>query len=388
MKRVALLLFASLALTLRPSLAADPVEIPVILSMTGSSAFQGKGLWQSLQALEDTVNRTGGIGGRPVAFKVQDDQSSPQVAVQLMNGLIAQKAPVAIGSGLVALCSAMGALLKEGPVLYCLSPGVHPEEGSYLFSALPSTTDAVDVSLHYFRDVKVRRIAVITSTDASGQDADRAIDASVAGLHGDVTIVDREHFNPGDISVAAQMAKIKAANPQLLVAWSTGTPAATVLRAFREAAIDIPVLTTYGNSTYSLIAQQWASFLPRELYISAQANLAPQQVTDRATKAALSQHFAALQKFSIPSDVMSGGPWDTGMIVIDALRKLGPNATATQIRDWLLNTRNWTGINGRYDFKAVPQRGLTRNALYMARWDAQKQIWVAVSKAGGAPLSR
>jgi branched-chain amino acid transport system substrate-binding protein len=267
-----------------------------------------------------------------------------------------------------------------------LSPGVHPDEGSYEFSALPSTTDAIDVAFHYFHDQNIKRMAVITSTDATGQDADRIIDSTVASLHGDLEIVDREHFNPTDISVAAQMAKMKNANPQLLVAWSTGSPAATVFRAFKEAALDIPVLTSYGNSVNVLMTQQWASFLPANLYVSAQANLAPQQVTDRATKTALTAHFDTLGRLSIPVDVVSGGSWDAALLVVDALRKFGPGASARQIHDYLVNTRNWTGINGRYDFKAFPQRGLARNAMYMARWDASKQVWIAVSRAGGAPL--
>jgi branched-chain amino acid transport system substrate-binding protein len=371
---------------LRPVQAADVVEIPVVLSLTGSAAFLGRGIQQSLHALEDLVNRTGGINGGPVSFVVQDDQSNPAVAVQLMNGLIAKNAPVVLGSLTVGACQAIAALIKDGPVQYCLSPGVHPEEGSYEFSALTSTTDAIDISLRYFRDQNIKRIAVITATDATGQVADRSIDASIAALKGDVTIVDREHFNTTDISVAAQLAKVKAANPQLLVAWITGGPVATVFRAAKEAALDVPVLTTYGNSVYSLIAQQWASFLPATLYLPAQPYLAPQQVTDRPTRAALDAHYAQLAKFSMQPDIINGGAWDAAMLVVDALRKLGPHATAAQVRDFLANTRGWAGICGRYDFKASPQRGINRNAMFMARWDATKQVWVAVSRAAGAPL--
>jgi len=111
------------------------------------------------------------------------------------------------------------------------------------FSALTSTTDAIDIAFHYFHDVNLRRVAIITSTDATGQDADRVMDATIASLHGEMTIVAREHFNPTDISVTAQMARMKSANPQLLVDWSTGSGAATVLRAYKEQGLDIPVLT-------------------------------------------------------------------------------------------------------------------------------------------------
>ena len=48
----------------------------------------------------------------------------------------------------------------------------------------------------------------MTSNDATGQDADRIIDEAVNAPEnqGKVSLVDREHFNLSDISVAAQIA--------------------------------------------------------------------------------------------------------------------------------------------------------------------------------------
>jgi branched-chain amino acid transport system substrate-binding protein len=74
------------------------------------------------------------------------------------------------------------------------------------------------------------------------------------------------------------------------------------------------------------------------------------------------------------------------MIVISALRKFGPTATAAQIRTYITNLQGFPGINGEYDFKAEPQRGLQRDATVMVKWDPTKNDWYAVSRAGGAPL--
>ena len=130
--------------------AADPFEINVIISLTGGGAFLGKDQQVVLTAIEAQVNKAGGIRGRPIKFVIADDQSSPQVGVQLMNQAIARKAQVVLGSTLVAICSAMAPLTKDGPLLYCLSPGLHPEPGSYAFSSEPSTTDAFVGTAVYF----------------------------------------------------------------------------------------------------------------------------------------------------------------------------------------------------------------------------------------------
>lgn len=212
----ALGIVAVLCLTATPhaTISADIIEIPAIISLTGPSAFLGKAIQQGLDGVAEVTNRTGGIAGRQVKFVYYDDQTNPQVAVQLMKA-VAQDQPLVLGSENVATCQAMASIAKDGPVIYCLSPGVHPNDGSYAFSAGVSTHDVCAAALRYFASQGVRRVATIMTIDASGQDADRAVDEALATMHGELTIVDREHFNASDFSVSAQMAKIKAANPAI-----------------------------------------------------------------------------------------------------------------------------------------------------------------------------
>ena len=134
MKRLASLLVA-LALVGSPSLsrAAEPFSIYVDLPLTGQAAFIGTQTAKALAALEDYVNARGGIKGRPVKFVVDDDQSNPQIAVQNLNQFVSQKPAVIFGGTLAALCNASAGVVKnEGPVLYCYTPGVHPEPGSWI----------------------------------------------------------------------------------------------------------------------------------------------------------------------------------------------------------------------------------------------------------------
>ena len=79
--------------------------------------------------------------------------------------------------------------------------------------------------------------------------------------------------------------------------------------------------------------------------------------------------------------------WDPALLVIKALRKLGPNATAEQLRAYLASQKEIYGVNGRYDFKAYPQRGLGDKNVYITEWDAAAGTWKPVSAPGGKPLS-
>ncbi len=113
----------------------------VILPMTGSAAFLGKEESAALGVAETTVNKAGGISGRPIKFAIQDDQSNPTVSLQLATAIIASKAPIMIGSSITASCAAIAPLMKDGPIDVCLSPGLHPAEGSYVFLPCPSSYD-------------------------------------------------------------------------------------------------------------------------------------------------------------------------------------------------------------------------------------------------------
>ena len=67
--------------------------------------------------------------------------------------------------------------------------------------------------------------------------------------------------------------------------------------------------------------------------------------------------------------------------------KLGTNATAAQLHEYLESLHDYVGITGVYDFRDGSQQGLLKNSpVFMVRWDGEKQDFVQVSKAGGAPL--
>lgn len=370
-----------------PARAADPVKIDVILPLTGGGAFLGQQEQASLQTAETVIEQSGGINGRPVRFTFHDDQSSPQVAVGLATKLVAAKPNVILGSGLVAMCNAMAPLMRRGPVMYCFSPGIYPEAGSFAFSSGVSTKDLADAMLTYWQARGITRIGVITSTDASGQDALRNIQEQVARPeHAGVTLVEQQRFNPADVSAAAQLERIKAANPQAVIAWSTGSAVGTVFKAITSAGLDVPVATTNGNMTYAQM-QAFAAFLPRELYIpSAEWPAHPGRTLPAPVEEAQAAFFKAFQAAGLKPDASSTFSWDPAMLVVAALRDVGPDATAEALRERLARTAGAAGVNGTYDMGRVPQRGLDINSVVVTRWNAAEGAWQVVSHPRGAPL--
>jgi branched-chain amino acid transport system substrate-binding protein len=368
--------------------AADR-EINVILPLTGGGAFLGKAEQQSLQQFEKAANADGGIHGQPIKFVFHDDQSSPQVAVQLANQVKASNPPVILGSALVALCNAMAPLMKEGPLLYCFSPGIHPVNGSFVYSSSISTRELGAALLRYFGAKGWKKIALITSTDASGQDAYRNFKSLLgADDHKDVELVAEAQLNPTDVSAAAQIQRLKGANPDALIAWSTGGPIGTVFKAIHDAGLEIPVATTNGNQTYAQMAQ-YAAFLPKELYIPAADFLkSDKPLAANEAGAAKAAFYKAFDGTDIKPDGPSTYAWDPALLVVDGLRKLKPDASAEDLRAYFSNLKGVAGINGFYDYKAVPNRGLDESNVVVTRWDTVAQTWVVVSDPLGIPRAQ
>jgi branched-chain amino acid transport system substrate-binding protein len=181
------------------------------------------------------------------------------------------------------------------------------------------------------------------------------------------------------------MTRIKASGAQAVMAWTTGTAAATLLRGVSDVGLTIPIVTSEGNLTYAQM-KAYAGFMPKELLFPAPPAAALDQLSPGPVRNAVQAYVDAFKAGGVRPDIGQCLAWDPAMLVVTALKKLGTNATGDQIRSTIASLKGYVGVNGEYDFKAVPQRGIGVDAVVMVRWDAGKDAWVGVSKLGGAPL--
>jgi branched-chain amino acid transport system substrate-binding protein len=385
--RLLVAITAAAALTATAAQAAEPYEINTILSLTGNIAFVGATQLKSLKAIEAQVNEKGGIKGRPISFVVADDQSSPQTAVQIAQGLIAKNVPLILGSSSPNACAAIAPLVQQsGPVLYCLANGGTPVPGSYEFFTLMSYESQLAVTLRYFRERGLTHLATIFATDSGGQGAEQAFKAALALPENKAfEMVAQQHFVPSDASSSAQMSVIKGANPNAMIAWATGGAAGTLFRSMHDLELDVPTMTSPGNLTAAFL-KQYAAVLPTDLMFPAVPYYAKGAPTDKATEAAIANLTESLAKGGAQPDMLTISSWDPAMLLVDALRELGPDVKAEKLRDYLLNLKGWVGADGPYDFAANPQRGVGGNNVVMVRWDSQQGSGTAVSNFGGQPL--
>jgi branched-chain amino acid transport system substrate-binding protein len=365
-----------------------PYNIDVILPLTGPAAFVGRTDAQMFSTFEKYFNATSSLRGQPVHFEVKDDQSSPQVAVQLANDVVAKRPPVFFGSGVIATCAAIATLVTKGPVQYCLSPGISPPKGSYTFATASSIGSINAGMMNYMRLSGARRIAILGETEATGLETARSI-KNVLQLpeNRNIRLVSEQHFNPGDLAVNAQAANIKAADAQFVVVSGSGPAFAAALHGLYDAGVNVPVLTTANNMVRDQL-KQYTGFFPKELLF----NGFPYQAVDSLKSPTIRDRVTAFTSAFKQAGIVPGGlhvlTWDAPLIVMSGLQHLGPNTTADKLKAYLESLHDFVGINGVYDFRSGDQHGLGADAVVVVKWDPQKEDVVPVSDLGGRPLNR
>jgi len=369
--------------------------VPVILSLTGPFAFSGHAESDGLKILEDYTNAHGGIRGQKLHFKLYDDQSTPANDVSLAGQIIAQHPAVVLGSDGGSLCKAMMPLFVDGPVLYCLVPTITPPKDGFVFAAQDSLDPFIAGMIRYLRLRGFDRLAVISPTDGPGQANDVSIaHAMTLPDNKSMKIVAYEHFNNADLSVAAQATHIKAADAQAVIVLAAGTSFGTVLRAFNDVGLSIPVETTPAN----LHADQLAQYLPiypKELMLPGLPYMIPASAPKAlgptpAMKKAIDVLFDAYKMANLqPDPGTASSVWDPANMVIAGLRKLGPGVTAVQMRDYLLSIHGtFSGVWGTYDFSSGDQHGLTDQSVVLTEWDPKSGKFIGVSGLHGTPLPK
>jgi branched-chain amino acid transport system substrate-binding protein len=378
----------ALFLTSAPPAArsASAIEVPVIISLTGPGALIGAPMRKALEVLAKSINDGGGISGAQLHLTFQDDGSVPQNAVQFVDQAIAAKIPLFLGPSGTATCRATAPLVdKAGPVQYCLSPGGPTPKGGFEFSSGYATLDAYKTAVRYFHALGYKKIAILAPTDATGQDGEHTLDTVLADYK-DITVVEREHFNVGDVSILAQIARIKASDPQMLFAWATGTPLGTILHGMVDGGLDVPTFTSHGNMTYSTM-DQFGGLIPKGgLFFTGPLFVARDVMPKGPALDAVDRFSRLLEAAGAQPDVGYSLAWDAGIVSFEALKHVGPSPTAAQIRDYIETVHGLGGSAAVFDFRDGSQRGITAASILVARWRPQSHNWIAVSEPGGKPI--
>lgn len=351
----------------------DPYTFGVVTSQTGGASQLGVGELRGAQLAADYVNSKGGVNGHKIQIESADDQSKPDQALQQTRTLIGKKVTALVGPSVVANCNAVAPFVKDnGPVEYCLSPGI--AASGFVWSASAKTDAMAAETMKYWKSKGITRIAIINTTDASGTDGGRA--AAEAAQKAGVTVTAQVTYEPAAVSATAQLQQAMASNPQALVVWSTGTPVGVALKGIQQLGIDLPVMTTNGNLAGAFL-QRIADYTPKTLLIPATRDFWWETLpkSDAAYDLEKQYHDAYQKKYNEAPDFGPGVAYDAVLVLSEAL-KHAKSTSAADVRKAMESINGFRGVVGTYHMSAEDHRGLTVNDVAMVQAENGKFTYV------------
>lgn len=315
--------------------ALDEVRIGAILPMTGGAASYGQWMHQGMDIAIDELNAE--WGGNPTLKVIyEDSKTNPKDAVQAMNKLISVDDAHAIMTTLTGVTKALAPIATQNQIVLTTSatlPGL-TEESEYLFRN--STNLGSEISrLVEFASGRYESAAVLAVNLEWAQWGKNAFMDGFEAAGGKV--VADQSFPPEATDVRAQLTKIKAAAPDVLLVLAYKTTGVALKQA-RELGIEAQFIGTldFELPEVTEIAQEAANGA-----IYTKASFDPESPGSEATKAYVAEY---KERYGELPEVYSATMYDMLHMLADAVKEC--EAETDCIRETLLGIEEYPGASG------------------------------------------
>lgn len=321
-------LAASVLITgaLAPSqVRADEVYIPILVPITGFIAIEGTAQRNgAVQALENAPD------GVDVRYEVSDTSTSPEVAVTALTRALERGQPVAAAAPIFGTqMLAMAPLAKRAgvPLITVSGTAKLTELGNpYIFRFFPG--DAVVKVAHARYAVEIlgaKRPALLYQTTSYGQSGRAELARILDGLG--APLVFEEALAPSVKDMLPALAKLRAAEPDVILLHLHSGPTALAIRQAREAGIELPVVA--GSAMHQPTTAKLLT--PAQLKgVCAESASSPISESDPKFTA-FTKEFR--ERFKTEPDAFALAQYDGINMVLEALKDGAK--TAEEVRDWL-----------------------------------------------------
>ena len=195
------------------------IKVGAISSLSGPVVFPEAS--QAVKAVFDKVNREGGINGRMIDYRVEDDKVDPQAAQQAARKLVDSDEVVAmVGSASALECSVNGALYKQKKVMSVQGTGVDPAcfSSSNISPVNTGPFQGITVSLQFASEtLKHDKVCSVLVDYAGWGDAYAAAIAQWEKATGKKLALLDATYKPGPEDPTPFVLKVKAAGCQAVV---------------------------------------------------------------------------------------------------------------------------------------------------------------------------
>ena len=323
---------------------SDTLKIGLLVEQTGQFSWYGQEIVEGAKLYQKQHPKAGDF---KIEYVTYDTGSDPEKAVTGFRKLVQQDNVAAvIGLGLTNEAAVVAPLALSMKVpLYVLSGSFQPPN-EMIFAMPVQIAEGVDRGFATFAKMGIKNIALLTTTDATGQVAD-ALFPKVASKNG-MTIVATEHMNVTDVDVTPQLTKIMQKDPDLIVAWELGKPLGVVFNSSQRLSITTPFMISYGNLAPGFLLSL-AKTQPPTVYVQATKDVFWKDIpsSDPQAEKVKAFHDDYVKEIGEEPGLGSASGYDSVMMVSLAAQK-AKSVSRDKLAKALENLGDVDGIFGTY----------------------------------------
>ena len=238
----ALLFLALLAPAIGPAEAQQPIRIGVSVGLTGSYAALGQNQKRGHELCVRHLNEKGGVLGRKLELRVEDDQSQPSVAVRIYEKLLAQDRVEAVLGPYSSPITEAVAELTEKHRMPMVATGaattsIFRKGRRYIFMLLSPAEMYLEGLVEMAAKRGLKTVAVVNE-DSLFPKAIAQGTVELAKKRG-LQVVLAEAYPKGTTNFAPMLAKVRTANPDVLAAATYFDDAVAITRQTREGNVSL-----------------------------------------------------------------------------------------------------------------------------------------------------
>lgn len=358
---------AALAFGALNAYAADPIKIGSILSVTGPAAFLGDPELKTIQLYVESINKAGGVLGRPLELVHYDDGSDASKANGFAKRLIeSDKVDVLVGGTTTGSTMSIVPLVEKAGVPFISLAGavviVEPVK-KFVFKTPHTDRMAAEKVFEDMRKRNLTKVALFSETSGFGQSGKKEAEG-VAAKYG-ITLVSNETYGPKDTDMSPQLTKIKnTAGVQAVFVIGLGQGPAIVTKNYRQLGVTLPLYHAHGVASEEFI--KLAGPAADGVRLPAAALLVADKLPDNDVQKPVSVAYSKAYTAKWNSDISTfgGHAYDGLMIAVEAIKRAGGTDKA-KVRDAIEATKGYVGTGGVVNMSATDHMGLDLSAFRM-----------------------
>lgn len=324
------------------AVTGNEILVGEFASLTGSTATFGQGTHNGIQLAIDEANAAGGVNGKKIVLKTEDDASKPEQAQTVVTKLCTEDKVVAV-LGEVASTRSMrgGSVCQKYGVPMITPSSTNPavtEIGDCVFRVCFTDDFQAAVAAHFAHDQGFKKVAIFKDikNDYSIGYAKNFSD-EFTKLGGQIT--GEQTYQAEDTDFKAQLNSLKGQNPDAILVPGYYSEVGTIARQARDVGLNVPLIGGDGWDSPQLIPGAGTAlegcFFTDHYFSTELENPDTKKFID-AFKA----------KYGTNPDALAALGYDAARLLVDALKR-AKTLDGPGIREAIASTKDFPGVTGK-----------------------------------------